>query len=70
MTDTRDRSPYAGVALVLAMIFGLLFWAGVAYAFVPKSWIIWSRARGCVAVQADLRGTTINPVVLAELVVR
>jgi hypothetical protein len=69
MTHIRDRSPYAGLALVLATIFGLLFWAGVAYAVVPKSWITWPKVRGCVAVQAD-QGTTIKPVVFTELVVR
>jgi hypothetical protein len=69
MTDTRDRSRFAGLALVLATIFGLLFWVGVAYAVVPKSWITWPKVHGCVAVQAD-QGTTIKPVVFTELVVR
>ena len=50
MTDTRDRSPYAGLALVLALFFCLLLWAGVAYAVIPKNWIIWPIAHGCGAV--------------------
>jgi hypothetical protein len=49
MTDARDRSPYAGVALVLALIFGLVFWAGVAYAVIPKNWLVWPKVAGCIA---------------------
>jgi hypothetical protein len=50
MTNTRDRSPYAGLALVFATLFGLLLWAGVTYAVIPKNWIIWPIAHGCGAV--------------------
>ena len=66
MTNARDRSPYAGLALVLATLFGLLFWAGVAYAVIPRNWIIWPIAHGCGAGgRAGMQGATIKPVALA-----
>jgi hypothetical protein len=49
MTDAPDRHPMmAGLALILAMLLCLLFWAGVAWAVVPKGWIVWPKAHGCV----------------------
>ena len=39
MTNTRVGSPPAGLALVLATLFGLLFWAGIAYAVILADWI-------------------------------
>jgi hypothetical protein len=44
MSSARDRSSFAGAALVLAMIFGVIFWAGVVWAVVPKNWTIWPTA--------------------------
>jgi hypothetical protein len=51
MSDRCDRSPYAGFALVLAMLFGCLFWASIGYALLPKGWISWPAG----ATQRNLR---------------
>ena len=52
MTNTRDRNPLVGLALVLTMLFGLLFWAGIAYAVIPADWITWPKAPACAETVA------------------
>ena len=57
MSDRCDRSPYAGFALVLATLFGCLFWAGIGYALLPKGWISWPAG----AAQRKMRCEDLHP---------
>jgi hypothetical protein len=62
MTDAPDRSLMAGLTLILAMLLSLLFWAGVAWAVIPKGWIVWPKVAGCVvATTREITNVAMRP---------